>query len=110
MSKSSEIKFNVHLDENQVPEKIEWSAQDAGENSECKALLMSLWDQKENNTLRIDLWTKEMTVDDMKRFFHQSLVTMADTYERSTNDSEVAKEIRAFGTTFAEKVGLLEPE
>ena len=103
MSKSSDINFKVQLDENQVPEKIDWTASDAGEESSCKAMLVSLWDEKENNTLRIDLWTKEMTVDDMKKFFHQSIMTMADTFERATNETEMAKEMK----DFAQKMGLV---
>ena len=109
MGKTSDINFKVHLDENQVPEKIDWSASDAGEESACDAMMLSLWDAKEKNTLRIDLWTKDMTVDDMKRFFHQSIVTMADTLERATNEAEMAKEMRAFGVGFAEKMGLIAP-
>ncbi len=109
MGKSSDINFKVHLDENQVPEKIEWAASDAAEESTCDAVMLSLWDEKEKNTLRIDLWTKEMTVDDMKRFFHQSIVTMADTFERATNEGEMAKEMREFGVNFAEKMGLIDP-
>lgn len=109
MGKSSDINIKVHLDENQVPEKIEWSASDAGEESTSDAVMLSLWDEKEKNTLRIDLWTKDMTVDDMKRFFHQSIVTMADTFERATNEGEMAKEMRAFGVDFAEKMGLIDP-
>ena len=48
--------------------------------------MMSIWDPKENTSLRIDLWTKEMLVDDMKRFFYENFMTMADTYQRATND------------------------
>ena len=56
--KTSQIRFTVSLDENQVPERIDWEAEDGGVKSECKAALISLWDAKENNTLRIDLWTQ----------------------------------------------------
>jgi hypothetical protein len=28
-----------------------------------------------------------MTVDEMKQFFHQSLLTMADTFEKATGES-----------------------
>lgn len=107
MSKSSEIKFTVHLDEHHVPEKIDWEASDANEKSSCKAMLTSLWDENENNTLRIDLWTKDMLVDDMKRFFHQTIVTMSDTLERATGETEMAKEMKEFGTHFAEKMKLM---
>jgi len=82
--KKSEIKFTVTLDENNLPEKIDWSATDANEQSISKAVMIALWDAKENNTLRTDLWTKDMKVDAMKQFYHQSLLSMADTFERAT--------------------------
>ena len=106
MAKKSDINFSINLDENHIPEKIEWSATDSGEEGakEAKAIMMSLWDADENNTLRIDLWTKEMMVDEMKHFFYQSFITMSDTYERATNDKEIANEIREFGKHLGEKL------
>ena len=71
---TSEIKFLVNLDENRVPEKLTWTAQEGGVNAEeTKAVLLSIWDSKTKETLRIDLWTKDMPVDEMKLFFHQTL-------------------------------------
>ena len=104
--KNSEINFKIILDENHVPEKIEWQATDTGEEEvkECKALLVTLWDAKENNTLRIDLWTKQMMIDEMQHFFYQSLITMSDTYERATNDTEIANEMREFGKKMGDKI------
>ncbi|GAB4253239.1 MAG: gliding motility protein GldC [Vicingaceae bacterium] len=106
MSKTSEIKFNVTVDENFVPEKIEWQASDNQEKgiSNCKAAMISLWDEAEKNTLRIDLWTKEMMIDEMKQFFFQTLMTMSDTYERATGEKDIADEIRAFGSELAQKM------
>ena len=106
MEKKSEINFTVSLDENHVPEKIEWSASDTGEEEikNAKAMIISLWDAKENNTLRIDLWTKDMMLDEMKHFFYQSIITMSDTYERATNDKAVAEEMREFGKKIGEKM------
>lgn len=106
MSKKSKINFTVSLDENHVPEKIEWSATDTGEEDvkDAKAMIISLWDAKENNTLRIDLWTKEMMLDEMKHFFYQSIITMSDTYERATNDKPIADEMREFGKMIGEKM------
>lgn len=101
-AKRSEIKFTVELDENHVPERIEWAAEDGNAQSTCKATLISLWDEKEQNTLRIDLWTKEMTVDDMKAFFHQNIMTMADTFQRATGEEKMAMQMREFGEYFAE--------
>lgn len=65
--KTSEINFKVTVDENHLPQKLEWEAKDAGEKSECGSIMLAMWDKQENNTMRIDLWTKEMTVDEMKK-------------------------------------------
>lgn len=109
MTKTSDITFKISLDENHVPEKIEWNAEgsEQSEMSESKSIMLALWDEKENNTLRIDLWTKSMMVDEMKKFTCQNIITMADTFERSTGEKEIAKEIRDFGKKIALKLGVL---
>lgn len=109
MSKISEIRFTVHLDDNHVPEKIEWHAEDGDVASICKAVMIALWDEKEKNTLRMDLWNKEMTVDEMKHFFHQNVMTMADTFERATGEKEICQDMRDFSIYFAEKMGIVDP-
>ena len=89
---TSEINFYIDLDENKVPEKLSWSAQDGGVNSEeAKAIMLAIWDSKTKESLRIDLWTKEMPVDEMKLFFHQTLVAMSDTFLRATGDEKMVK-------------------
>jgi len=104
---TSEIKFVVELDENRVPEKLTWTAQDGGvELEEAKAMLLSIWDSKTKETLRIDLWTKDMPVDEMKIFFHKTLEAMADTFERATQDEKMASTMRDFTDYFAEKLEL----
>ncbi|MFN4198180.1 MAG: gliding motility protein GldC [Flavobacterium sp.] len=104
---TSDIKFHIALDENRVPETLEWSAPDGGiENAPSKAVLISVWDHLAKETLRIDLWTKDMPVDEMKQFFHQTLVAMADTYQRATNDDKMADTMRDFCDYFAEKSDL----
>ena len=106
-TKTSEIKFIVELDENRIPEKLSWTAQDGGVDAEeAKAMLMSVWDANAKETLRIDLWTKEMPVDEMKQFFHQTLVAMADTFQRATADEKMADTMRDFCDYFAEKMEL----
>ena len=69
--------------------------------------MIALWDAKEYNTLRIDLWTNDMMVDEMKLFYHQSLLSMADTFERATGEVEAAKDMRAFAQQFGEKMNLI---
>lgn len=105
--KTSNINIKVTLDENRVPEELNWSAEDGGvENEEAKAMLLSMWDANKKETLRIDLWTKDMPLDDMKQFFHQTLVTMADTFNRATQDEAMTETMKDFCDYFAEKMDL----
>lgn len=108
MSKTSEIKITVELADNKMPTIIEWEATDAGfiGKKSAKTLMLSLWDEKENVTLGIDLWTKEMTVDDMNAHYHQILLKMADTFERATRNTEAANMMRDFSSDFAKKLEL----
>ena len=104
---TSKIEFTVGLDENKVPEKLHWSAEEGGiSNEEAKALMISVWDSKTKDTLKMDLWTKDMPIDEMKQFFHQTLVSMADTFERATNDEKMTATMRDFCDYFAEKLEL----
>jgi gliding motility-associated protein GldC len=104
---TSEIKFLVELDENRVPEKLTWTAQDGGvEAEEAKAIMLSIWNSKSQETLRIDLWTKEMPVDEMKLFFHQTLVAMSETFNRATGDEKMTATMKDFCDYFAEKLEL----
>ncbi len=105
---TSEIKFIVELDENKIPEKLNWSAEDGGvDNEETKAIMLSIWDAKAKETMRIDLWTKDMPVDEMKQFFHQTLVAMSDTFNRATNDEKMTATMKDFCDYFAEKMELM---
>lgn len=101
------ITFDIELDENQIPSHIEWSASDNGGQGECDAAFLTIWDKTEKNTLRIDLWTKDMMIDDMQIFFHQMLLSMSDTYKRATGDEAMSKEIKDFAFRMGEKTGIL---
>ncbi|NIJ43737.1 gliding motility-associated protein GldC [Wenyingzhuangia heitensis] len=103
----SKIEFEIGLDENKIPETIHWSATDGGITKDAsKATLISVWDPKEKEALYLPLWTKKMPVDEMKVFFHQTLVQMADTFERATNDEKMAATMKDFCEYFAEKLEL----
>lgn len=105
---TSKIAFTVGLDENKIPEQILWSAEDGGiNNEESKAIMLSVWDAKQKDTLRMDLWTKDMPVDEMKQFFHQTLVSMANSFERATDDQKMSATMRDFCDYFAEKLELI---
>lgn len=104
----SEIKLEIGLDQNRVPEEIHWTAEDGGiKNESTKAVMLSVWDDKNKESLRIDLWTKDMPLDDMKIFFHQTLMAMADTFQRATDDTKMSDTMRDFCDYFAEKLELV---
>ena len=105
--KNTQITINVELDENHVPEKMTWSAEDGGiQTQETKATMISVWDEKDKQALRIDLWTKDMQVDHMKQFFHQILVSLGHTYQRATGEEDVAEWIDGIAEEFAVKAGI----
>ncbi len=104
------INIEVELDDKNIPTDIKWNATDLEgyDEASCRAMLLSLWDHNRKDTLRLDLWTRDMTVDEMKIFFHQTLVTMADTLEKSTNDDRISGDMRDFCNYFADKMDIKE--
>jgi gliding motility-associated protein GldC len=110
MSRKATINFSITLDENNLPESIEWKASDSDEGGKCKAIMLAMWDEKAQHTMRIDLWTKEMLVDEMKAFFHQNMLTMSDTLNRATGEEKMAGDMRDFCAYFAEKMQLADPQ
>ncbi|MCU0445444.1 MAG: gliding motility protein GldC [Microscillaceae bacterium] len=93
--KKSKINIEVTLDEQNVPELIEWQATDSPAIGfhPVKAMALALWDDHEKGTLKIDLWTKDMEVHEMKRFFIETMSGMADTIRNATYDEIMAIEI-----------------
>src|SRR4051812_37620372 len=102
---TSTITVDVQLDDDKVPQQISWRASDstAGEAQRAKAMMMSFWDGADKSALRIDLWTKEMMVDEMADFYYQTFMTMADTYNRATQHEGLSEDIRTFAKNFYAK-------
>lgn len=109
--KTSKVSVEVGLNANNLPVKMKWSAAD-GDITEApaKAMLLSLWDPTQNNTMKIDLWTKDMSVEEMKQFFHQTLLTLSDTFERATGEHNISEDLRDYCYHFAEKMNILPEE
>jgi gliding motility-associated protein GldC len=104
---TSEIKVSIQLDENRIPEKLMWSAVEGGVAlEEAKAFMLSVWDGNEKSTKCIELWTKDMPVDEMKIFFHQTLTSMTETFQRATGDEKMSATMQDFCDYFAEKLNL----
>ncbi len=101
----STITIDVDLDEGRTPQTISWSATDSSMDSarKAKAMMLSFWDGADKTSLRIDLWTKEMMVDEMDYFFYQSIMSMADTYARATRHNELVNDMKNFAQEFYKK-------
>jgi len=108
MAKSSVIEIQVNLDDQNVPNKIKWSSTDTDQDKvESKGMLLSLFDKDSLDTIKIDLWTKEMQVVEMDRFFFQTLKGLSDTYFKATNNAELASAMRQFVQYFGEQTEII---
>jgi gliding motility-associated protein GldC len=106
VAKSSDIVCKIGLDEQNIPLKIEWKAQDSPDTpdfKEAKAMLLALFDKDHQETYKIDLWTNELQVNEMDKFMYQTLKGLADTYFRATNNKELANDMRKFVDYFGKK-------
>ncbi len=108
--KVSDITLRVGLDEERIPVKIEWAATDMhapDQMDECKAMSLALFDKNSRDTLRIDLWTNEMQMQEMDRFVYQILRSLGQTYLRATHNKELAEDIARFAHYFGEKTEII---
>jgi gliding motility-associated protein GldC len=101
----STITIKVKLDSEKIPQQIEWNATGSTieHTQQAKGFMLSFWDGAEKTAMRIDLWTKEMMVDEMADFFYQTLITMADTYNRATHQQVLTDEMKEFAKKFYQK-------
>ncbi|MEO9032494.1 MAG: gliding motility protein GldC [Ginsengibacter sp.] len=108
----SEINIKVQLDDDKVPQQIKWSASGSTADApqEAKAVFIAFWDALDKSALRIDLWTKDMMVDEMANFYFQVFTTMADTFQKATKHNELSTDIKSFAKDFYKKFEALEME
>lgn len=101
----STIAIEVLLDPNKIPQQISWDASDstAAMKQKAKAMCLAFWDPEDKSAMRIDLWTKDMMVDEMGDFFYQMLMTMGDTFKRATNQEALSDEMKSFAKGFIQK-------
>ena len=101
----SSIKIDVLLDPNKVPEQISWSASDSTADmaQKAKAMCIAFWDGADKTAMRIDLWTKDMMVDEMADFYYQMLMSMADTFKRATQQEDISNDMKNFAKVFFDK-------
>ena len=102
---TSTITIDVNLDEQKMPVEIKWRATETSAEGDrkAKAMFLSFWDGEDKAALRIDLWTKEMMIDEMTDFYYQTFMSMADTYQRATRNNEMSQDMKKFARDFYKK-------
>ncbi len=102
---NSTIKIDILLDPDKIPAQITWSASDSTADmaQKAKAMCLAFWDGEDKTALRIDLWTKDMMMDEMADFYYQMFMTMADTFNRSTHQQELSDDMKKFAHQFFDK-------
>lgn len=100
--RQSTITIDVTLDEKNIPEQILWKATDstADAGQKARAMMLSFWDGTDKSALRMDLWTKDMMVDEMADFYYQTIMTMADSFSRATHQAELVDMMKNFAKDF----------
>lgn len=94
--KTSKIELNILLDQQNIPETISWNASDSptGKPENTKAIALAIWDNQNHTTMKIDLWTKDMPVDEMKLFYIETIGGMSETLRSATSDEYMYSEIK----------------
>jgi len=108
--RKTEIKVSVTLDEANIPDTIVWKSDDDKTNQEhvSKAMMLALFEKDTMETVKIDLWTKDMQMQEMDRFFFQTLKSMADTYFKATKNNVLASRMQEFARYFAEETKIID--
>ena len=106
MSRTAKINLEIKLDDSNIPKKIRWSATEAPfeGNKDSKAIMISIWDSQDRQSLNIDLWTDQMIIGEMNTFFYQTLMKLSETYEKATGNKEIAASFKEFAKSFSDKV------
>ena len=105
--KQANINISVELDENKIPEKLIWSAPDGGVHKKIsKAIFLSIWDHKNKESLSIDLWTKQMPIEEMNEFFYQSISTIGKTFLKATDNNKIKDTLKKFSESIEKDLNI----
>ena len=102
------INIEVQLNENNIPELISWVATDEkNDKKNAESFFLSFWDTETKNSFNIDLWTKNMTMEEMNFFIFQNLLKMSNILERSTGDERLVKKMKDFSKNFGKMANVI---
>jgi gliding motility-associated protein GldC len=108
--KSSTITIEVGRNKDNMPVEILWHSSDAPPQypkQDAKAMLLAFFDRESQDTLKMDLWTMDMQVEEMDRLMFHAFRTMTDTYFRATGNKELAEQMQNFVQYFGEKTQII---
>ncbi|MBH19435.1 MAG: gliding motility protein GldC [Crocinitomicaceae bacterium] len=106
--KKEKFSIDVLMDENLIPEDLQWnSSKGNGQSEKASAALIYLWNAQKNETFSLDLWTKKMSIEEMNKMMFQTIMTLANSYEKATSEDQLANAMRDFGEFFGEKTEIL---
>ena len=106
--KKSKITIDISFNENNIPEKISCFSSDDKKKKEIKSFMLSLWDSEKKETLKIDLWTKDMLLEEMKVFICQSILSVKHVAKRALDDDNLVNKIDKFSTEIAKEIGIVD--
>ena len=109
--KTKDLTLSIQLDDKKIPKNITWKSDDPPSNDveqDAKAFFLSILDKKSLETLKIDLWTKDLQIGEMNRMVYYSLKAMADTYYNGTKNTNLANDMARFAQYFGEESGVLQ--
>ncbi len=108
MKQENNVQIRVSLGEDMVPERIEWKAMENQEDwVNAKAFLLSIFEESTQDTLKLDLWTKEFQMGEMDRFMYYTLRSLCETYYKATNNQQLSNEFQAFVEYFGKSTEIL---
>ena len=65
--------------------------------------MISIWDVVQKEMLKIDLWTNDMTTDEMHSHYFQTLLAMTESYSKATGNPHAVEEMKKFAQQLAKK-------
>lgn len=113
MNHQTTITIVVDLDKDKIPQKISWGTSDMSSDlpmEKSKAFLLSIFSEESRDTLRLDLWTSDMQLQEMDRLMYYTLKGLADTYAKSTNNLELAEQMQQFADYFGTQTEIKNPK
>ena len=103
------LTLDIGFDESKIPASISLSGTDLPSPIAAKAVLLSVFDEQQRDTLRIDLWTKNFQVAEMDRLVYNTLRGLSETYRKATKNEQLADQFGQFVRHFGEVTEILPP-